>query len=288
MMTKEIYMTIEPSAFWSYVRQVDEHDGGKLSRIREILCIELQVQGLKNFKIFQDREDIKWGEQWRAKIENSLNATTFFIPVITPGFFDSTACTDELKIFLDREQQLGRNDLILPFYYINTPEISNQENELAKVIAARQWFDFRKYRHETPDSSEVRKLISQMASQIIEAVSRTPVKNSKVAKSQKVKNQFAGLKMDFEDAIASGKLRDAQIKLEKLKSVISEWRTDLLNFYPQEGLQPLQSIVRAINGLKDDLKAFETAWQVDREGFLKEGLEIFDSLNIFYDSLQEE
>lgn len=89
-------MAIEPSAFWSYVRKDDEHDGGALSHLREKLSYEVGGQIGEDFEIFQDRENIKWGQQWKFRIIDSVNATTFFIPVITPRFFKSTACIEEL------------------------------------------------------------------------------------------------------------------------------------------------------------------------------------------------
>jgi len=41
------------------------------------------------FSIFQDRNDISWGEQWKQRIEGTIDATTFLIPIITPSFFSS-------------------------------------------------------------------------------------------------------------------------------------------------------------------------------------------------------
>jgi TIR domain len=65
------------------------------------------------FPIFQDRSDIRWGQQWRQRIDESLDSVTFFIPILSPSFFASTECRYELGRFLDREQRLGRSDLIL-------------------------------------------------------------------------------------------------------------------------------------------------------------------------------
>ncbi len=50
----------------------------------------------KPFKVFQDRNDLEWGQNWQDRIENSLEEVTFLIPVITPSFFNSPACQKEL------------------------------------------------------------------------------------------------------------------------------------------------------------------------------------------------
>jgi TIR domain len=278
-------MTIEPSAFWSYVRQVDDHDGGNLSRIREKLSGELQAQTGEKFEVFQDREDIKWGQQWDSRIVDSVNATTFFIPVITPGFFKSEACIRELETFLEREKRLGRNDLILPLYYIDTPELNQKSSDLARTVADRQWFDFREYRHGLLDSPELKRLVSKMASQIVMAINRPHIKNSEKSKYEKVRRRFVALGIEFEETVKSRKLREAQIKLGRLESVITEWRVDLLSFYQKEQLKPLQNIIEQINAIKNDLRAFESSWQVDLDGFVQEGSKIFDTVIDFYDSL---
>ena len=50
----------------------------------------------------------------------------FLIPIITPGFFDSKPCREELELFLQRERTLSRSDLILPVYYIDYPAFNNE------------------------------------------------------------------------------------------------------------------------------------------------------------------
>ena len=105
-----------------YLRRVDQHDQGRLTDLRKRLEGEVQLyRGEEDFAIFQDREDIRWGQQWRSRIEDSLNDVTFLIPIITPGFFRSKECRDEIDLFLQRERKLGRSDLILPIYYIDYP-----------------------------------------------------------------------------------------------------------------------------------------------------------------------
>jgi len=106
-----------PAAFLSYVHFDDEHDNGRITEFRKHLSAEVRVQTGKDFPIFQDKK-IEWGENWKKRIQKSLTGSTFLIPVLTPNFFNSEACLEELEIFLKREKQLKRGDLILPVYYI--------------------------------------------------------------------------------------------------------------------------------------------------------------------------
>ncbi|MCX6830124.1 MAG: right-handed parallel beta-helix repeat-containing protein [candidate division Zixibacteria bacterium] len=169
-------MSQQPAAFMSYVRFVDEHETGRLSELRNRLSGEIRLQTGEEFHIFQDRADIAWGQQWKQRIDESLDAVTFLIPIITPGFFKSPPCCEELNRFLEREKKLKRQDLILPVYYVNCPilndEAKRQADPLARVIAARQYIDWRELRFEPFTSPQVGKMIARMAAQIVEALER--------------------------------------------------------------------------------------------------------------------
>src|SRR3954447_22173545 len=140
-------MSQQPIAFLSYVRLDDQHENGRLSEFCTRLGGEMRMQTGTAFHIFQDRTDVAWGEQWKLRIDESLDAVTFLIPIVTPGFFNSTACRGEFERFLERERKLGRNDLILPVYYLNCPILGDetrcQDDLVAREIAARQYADWR-------------------------------------------------------------------------------------------------------------------------------------------------
>jgi parallel beta-helix repeat protein len=165
----------QPAAFMSYARFDDKHDYGRLTQFRERLSTEVQMQTGEEFLIFQDR-NIQWGQDWRERIEESLDEVTFLIPIITPGFFTSQACRDELHRFLGREKQLQRNDLILPVYYVDCPllnvESKRATDELAQVIATRQYADWRELRFEPFTSPQVGKTLARLAIQIRDALER--------------------------------------------------------------------------------------------------------------------
>lgn len=171
-------MAIRYAGFLSYVRFDDAHENGRLSEFCKRLSGEVRVQTGEPFPIFQDREDISWGQQWKERIETSIDSVTFLIPIITPGFFKSGPCREELERFLDREKELGRNDLILPVHYVNclllNDDAKRRSDSLAAVIAARQLADWRNLRFEPFTSPDVGKTIARMAAQIVEAVEREP------------------------------------------------------------------------------------------------------------------
>ena len=89
-----------PDAFLSYTRFDDDYHHGAISRLRERLAGEVHSITGKPFEVFQDIDGIGIGEQWRHKLGQMLNEARFFIPVLTPSYFESEACRDELKKFL--------------------------------------------------------------------------------------------------------------------------------------------------------------------------------------------
>ena len=127
-----------PAAFMSYVRRVDRHDRGQLTTFRELLEDEVRLNGIADFAIFQDRQDIDWGEDWRDRIHESLDNVGLLIPVMTPNFFQSDPCRYEVQLFLDREKALNAGQLILPIYYIDIPEFNDPAAAFGKDRCSRR------------------------------------------------------------------------------------------------------------------------------------------------------
>lgn len=136
-----IDLVSEPMAFISYTTFDNRHDQEAIAHFCERLSNEVRMQTGKPFLIFRDKKEIRWGENWRARIEEGLDACTFLIPILTPSYFQSQACQEEYNHFEKREEQLNRNDLILPVYYVECDELENRElcdaNPWAKDINSR-------------------------------------------------------------------------------------------------------------------------------------------------------
>lgn len=159
-----------PTAFMSYAHVDDEHENGRLTDFRKRLSSEVRIQTGEEFLIFQDHEYIEWGQNWRHRIEEALNAATYLIPILTPSFFRSMECRNELQRFLKREKKLHRNDLILPVYYVSCPILDDHskraQDKLAQEIVKHNYFDWRELRFESFSSPEVGKAMARLAAQI--------------------------------------------------------------------------------------------------------------------------
>jgi F-box protein 11 len=154
----------------SYVRFDDAYEDGQLSAFRERLAGEIRIQTGHEFPIFQDRNDIAWGQNWQQRIEETLGEVTLLLVIVTPGLFHSPACSGEVARFRQREQDLGRSDLILPVYYVSAREMDDPDlrkaDDLASLLWSRQYADWRELRFEPLTSPVVRKAMAQLASRM--------------------------------------------------------------------------------------------------------------------------
>src|SRR5262245_50544735 len=110
-------------AFLCYDRH-DDRDRS-VSSFREALTEALTSKATRPREIFQDRINIRWGENWRDRIRETLDEIPLLVPVVTPNFLQSHECRDELECFLEAEDRRRRWDLILPVYFYPIRQIDD-------------------------------------------------------------------------------------------------------------------------------------------------------------------
>jgi formylglycine-generating enzyme required for sulfatase activity len=171
------------AAFMSYARFDDAHDSGWLTEFRGRLSGEVQVQLGEPFPIFQDKVDTRWGEEWRRRIEQANDGSTFLLAVMSPSFFNSDECLNEVERFVAREQALNRRDLILPLVYIRLPApgcfpADDRREKVRQELDARQYEDdLCALRGEPFTTKPVRDAVSRLAGEIVKRLTgaATPV-----------------------------------------------------------------------------------------------------------------
>ena len=173
-------------AFISFVGSDFQHDEGGVLQFRERLADEASMHIGEELSIFHDRDDVLWARVWKDRIEESIDHNTFLIAFITPRFFASPQCRSELRTFLEREKKLGRNDLILPLYYVRCPLLHEEErlreDQLAQEFDSRhgeEYNDWRDLRFEPFMSPEVGKRVQDVAVRIHHALNQ-PQSGSRV------------------------------------------------------------------------------------------------------------
>ena len=151
--------------FWSYVHDDDRTDEGRILQLATDLQSEFAALTAGSLELFVDRSSLEWGADWRAKINEAIAQAAFLIPVITPRYFTSQACRDELLAFAAQAEAAGVPDLVLPVYWIEVRELENDPSvdEVTALVAARQRQDLRIARLEDRGSSAYRQAVNRLA-----------------------------------------------------------------------------------------------------------------------------
>ena len=159
--------------FFSYARKDDEQTAGALSRLRASIQKELRLQLGREFRLWQDVA-IPEGALWEAEIRRAVAESVFFIPIVTPTSIASPHCKFELQAFLEREAALSRDNLMFPILYIRVPALESEllwrRDGVLSIIGARQYMDWRTYRHRDLASPEVAEKVEHFCGNIFEAL----------------------------------------------------------------------------------------------------------------------
>ena len=209
-------MSDNAEAFLSYTRLDDEFFGGAITSLRRLLELGVQVvTGDKTFNIFQDVDGIEFGQKWQKRLNEAISTSRFLIPIVTPLFFKSDPCRDELNRFLEHEKSLGRDDLILPIYFVTAPVLERPElmkdDAVASEIATRERYDWRVEADLPPNDPQMRRSVRQLAQNVAAAITRTSGRGPSIATARGADepnaNEIAGLVTRVGQERGTGKSR---------------------------------------------------------------------------------
>ena len=174
-----------PAGFFSYVRFNDQIEEGRLSDFREKLENEVSMLLGEKFDLFQDTKGVGFGQNWQRRLKEGLAESTLFIPILTPAYLRRPACRGELEQFLAKEKELGRDDLVLPLLYLETPAVTDEarriQDPLAIALHEHQYRDWTDLRFEAWEKSKFLRL-NAMAKEIVTALERKPPRPSVIKK----------------------------------------------------------------------------------------------------------
>lgn len=71
---------IAAHAFLSYAHEDNEREGGRILRLAKFIENEFQTLTGTKISIFTDKAEIKWGQDFRAQLDEALQETTFSFP----------------------------------------------------------------------------------------------------------------------------------------------------------------------------------------------------------------
>jgi hypothetical protein len=157
--------------FFSYVHTDNENDLEGIARLVDLLKKELSLLAGEPRDVWIDKAALGWGADWKQRIEEALLDTSFFVPVVTPAYFKSAACRDELLSFASSASRLGLEELILPLYYVTVPGFGEgpQEDEAVALVAQFQYVDWRELRVTNYRQTAFRRQLKALAEQLLAA-----------------------------------------------------------------------------------------------------------------------
>lgn len=164
-------MTVAFDGFWSYVHLDDEAEYGYISTLAGDLTKYYEALTGEKITLFLDKEMISWGDDWQQRIDASLSSVAFFVPVLTPRYFQSTECRRELNFFARKADQLGVKELVLPILWIDVPELtdSSSTDELVRLANKFQRSDWRVKKFAEVGSGEYRRSVAELAERLLTA-----------------------------------------------------------------------------------------------------------------------
>lgn len=205
------------SGFWSYAHADDEPDK-RVTQLASDLRMEVEALTASPLYLVVDRETLDWGDRWRERLSEAVAVATLLIPVVTPRFFKSQACRDEVLAFSQAAKAAGREDLILPIYWITdaTLESGPSQDEVRSVVSDRQWSDLREARLADRDSSLYRTAVNRLASSLVERSERLAATVVQVSTRPRPPKEVAAPAPPAEDGEDDGKTDSDEITLEDL------------------------------------------------------------------------
>lgn len=162
-------MAERDSIFISYAHDDDKNSNNWISLFKDVLQNELDIQSGQHVNIFFDKDAIDIGEEWKPKIDRTLEErTSRFIAFISMAYLHSDVCLYELEKMLSVEQALGEAGMVLPIYFIGSGPMEEVDNPIIKRVVEKNYYDWRQFRYTPPSETEIRKKVAKVVSVILE------------------------------------------------------------------------------------------------------------------------
>lgn len=159
---------MQVSGFFSYAHADNAHDF--LSHLKEDLCTEFNILSGSTLDLYIDRESIAWGDNWRKSITSGINDASFFIPILSPNYFNSGPCRTELTQYIGKAKELGVKELLLPLLLVDISSDSlGLDAALVSSVLEYQYLDISPLRFLERGSGQYIKVINNAAQKLWEA-----------------------------------------------------------------------------------------------------------------------
>lgn len=100
-----------------------------------------------------------------------MSSIAFFMPIITPRYFQSAECRRELNFFARNAEKLGIKELVLPILYVDFANLHSepQTDDLMAMVTRFQWVNWTDLRFADPSSGDYKRAVSGLAERLVAA-----------------------------------------------------------------------------------------------------------------------
>lgn len=220
-------------AFWSYVHADNHAEGERIARLATDLKREYEMIAAAELELFIDRDAIRWGEDWKRRIDDAVAGAGFFVPIITPRYFQSNECRRELMYFHEQAALTGAEQLLLPILYLDVPELARPDDLTdapMRLIAHIQRMDWRPIRLLEPESTPYRAGVNAMARRL-----QAVVQELTAAAQLRVPPQPSD--HTTREGRSARRALDREVRAANLDGELSRWRETL------DASAPVQSTI---------------------------------------------
>jgi len=156
--------------FLSYAH-ADEDAFGMVDPFKSLLTRMVYAKTGRRLRVFRDKEGLKWGDDWRDRLQKEVLGASVFIPLLSAHYLDSEMCRMEFNKFRLASQSLGVPQLLLPVLILNAPTIFNDSShdELVKQAIALQYEPIETAVLSDPGSADWKRTMAHIADRFSEA-----------------------------------------------------------------------------------------------------------------------
>ncbi|WP_435746238.1 DUF4143 domain-containing protein [Microbacterium sp. PMB16] len=158
----------DASIFISYVHADDEAQKGRITKFARDLAATYSFLYGRDLQVFIDRDDIQWGQDWRARLGHEIAATAFMLANVTPRYLRSAACRQEILDFATAARAVGEPSLLLPLIWVDIDgtDVVPKDDPVRQRILASQYVDVTAIRGVEPDSLEYEQFVERVAARL--------------------------------------------------------------------------------------------------------------------------
>ncbi|HYS37499.1 MAG TPA: hypothetical protein VEO01_17935 [Pseudonocardiaceae bacterium] len=232
------------NGFWSYAKADNEYEGNRIVRLAELVRNEYSLITGQDLELFTDRS---WPE-------DGHHDGAFFVPIITPRYFNQPECRQELLDFAARVRKQGAAQLMIPIVYTYTPALADPRTQDEAVALVRRmryekWHDLRTDDETSPAH---RRAVSRLATRLAEISHPSPVRPLDVVGAlEEAIPRWGKVFMSLDRAMATIDSLNEKL-LQELPHTdstngIAVGRLTLLRTYADEMTKPAQDMLRLGN-----------------------------------------